>query len=132
MSRFCVMVAATQRLAAVAILLFVAVGLALPSSLRAETLPALAIGDLSERTLHAPVEWREGGANLPAVREQPVTPLHAGDANRGLTTKPYWLRVRLVNDSAEAVDWVITHEAGYLDHFDVFYRGSTASWRRRC
>lgn len=98
--------------------------LVITGTIRANAAPsALDISTLNHQTLRAPVEYRvsDTDATLRDIRTQSFTPLTDDQINRGISTEPYWLRVRLTNSNPEtAKHWVLHHETSYLDNLQAY------------
>ena len=57
-------------------------------------------------------------------------PLTADKLNRGVTDKPFWLRLTLQNPTTEAIDWVLSHETPYIDVINIHARELGGDWQQ--
>ncbi|MFD2437024.1 sensor domain-containing diguanylate cyclase [Modicisalibacter luteus] len=87
------------------------------------------IGALQHQLLRAPTSYlvTDTRTSLQEVLNRDFQPLTNGSVNQGISSRTYWLRVRLQNTETQDRRWVMHHETAYLDNMTAYVMDSGQS-----
>lgn len=94
--------------------------LALPAHSNSD-LPEIRLDGLTHQMIRDPAEYLtvNGDSTFAQIRGQTFSPLTSAAVNQGITTRTYWVRLRLSNKGTTPVRWVLHHETSYLDNMTL-------------
>ena len=80
------------------------------------------IGTLQHQLLRAPASYlvTDTRSSLTEVIGRDFQPLTDGSVNQGISSRTYWIHVRLQNSTHQDRRWVMHHETAYLDNMTAY------------